>query len=124
MRSATGLLHLNTYQYLNITPVIIVRFLHPLPILPFLILPFLISPFLFCLKLSAVWDNLLSSISKRNFLLEFANGPAELMERLLTSHHSDVVDYASTLTTPDFLKEYETADQTPEFYQKVKYINI
>lgn len=72
------------------------------------------------MQFSDMWGQLLAAVSKRNYFRQFIDDPNALMERLMTGRHLDFVEYGSTLASKEFLKEYETADQKPEFYQQVR----
>lgn len=43
-----------------------------------------------------------------------------MMERLLMAKQLDIIDYHDPIVSPDFLEEYEIADQKSEFYQQAR----
>lgn len=74
-------------------------------------------PFHFVLQASDVWEDLLASVSRRNFLLEFSQNPTSAFEHLLTSRHLDFLDYGDPI---DSLREFEFAgNQKTEMYYQV-----
>lgn len=76
-------------------------------------------------QISQIWDNLLTSVTRRNFLLQFSKNPREMVDKLLNNTFSDYFNSSSNhlIDSSYWWKENEISDKETEFYKQVKIQN-